>query len=215
MLPHRIEAGLRTPWPWLLYIAAATAAWYSLPGHRRAIVLAALVTLAFFLAWLILTLERIKRERPTLDLAALDRLDGFAFERWAIAMFQADGHACVNVRDRGDFGVDLIAHVDDVPVGVQTKRYEGNVGNAAVQQALAGCDYYGCAVAAVVTQSRFTPAARQQAGRAHLPVVLVEREALAEMVALVRQAVRDSADVGDGAAGIGEAQESGTNRANT
>ncbi|MCE7938120.1 restriction endonuclease [bacterium] len=188
-LKHLIEAGLLSPIPWLvLAIAAATAA-RAWPDHRRDSGLAFLLTLAFFLGWLILYLERIKRARPRVGLAEIDAMDGFAFERWAIAMFQADGHRCRNIRDRGDFGVDVVAVVQGVPVGVQTKRYEGHVGNAAVQQVLAGCDYYGCHVAAVVTQSYFTPAAVAQAARARYPVVLVDRDHLGRMVDLVRREV--------------------------
>lgn len=190
MLRHRIEAGLRSPWPWLAYALLAASALYALPGPRRAVLLAVLITLAFFLAWLILAIERQKGDRPTLSLEQIDRLDGFAFERWVIAMLQADGHPCVNVRDRGDFGVDLVAHIDAVPVGFQTKRYAANVGNAAVQQVLAGCDYYGCAVAAVVTQSYFTAAAREQAARGRYPVIMVDRDGLLDLVETVRATVR-------------------------
>ncbi len=188
-LKHLVEAGLVSPVPWLALTIAATAAAWTWPGQRRAVGLAFLWTLAFFLGWLVLYLERIKRGRPRVGLAGIDAMDGFAFERWAIAMFQADGHRCRNIRDRGDFGVDVIALVQGVPVGVQTKRYEGHVGNAAVQQVLAGCDYYGCRVAAVVTQSYFTPAAVAQAARARYPVVLVDRDHLGRMVDLVRREV--------------------------
>ncbi len=183
---QRIEAGLRSPWLWLAYLVLAGGAIYAFPGQRRVLLLATLVTLAVFLAWLILAIERGKRARPALSLDQLDQLDGFAFERWVIAMLQAEGYDCTNVRDRGDFGVDLIARIETVAVGVQTKRYSGHVGNAAVQQVLAGCDYYGCVVAAVVTQSYFTPAAREQAARARYPVVLIDRDGLVTLVERVR-----------------------------
>lgn len=190
MLHHRLEPGLLSPWPWIVTALLGATALYFLPDHRRAVLTAALLTLAVFLAWLILAIERRKHGRPTLSLEAIDQLDGFAFERWVIAMLEADGHRCVNVRDRGDFGVDLVAHIDAVPVGFQTKRYAGNVGNAAVQQVLAGCDYYGCAVAAVVTQSYFTAAAREQAAHGRYPVILVDRDGLMAFGETVREAVR-------------------------
>lgn len=190
MLHRHLEPGLLSPWPWVANALIAAMALFALPGHQRAVLAAALVTLAVFLAWLILAIERQKGARPALSLEQIDQLDGFAFERWVIAMLQADGHPCVNVRDRGDFGVDLIAHVDTVAVGFQTKRYAGNVGNAAVQQVLAGCDYYGCAVAAVVTQSYFTAAAREQAAHGRYPVVLVDRDGLMAFGETVRATVR-------------------------
>lgn len=184
-----VESNLLSPVPWLALALIAAIAAQQLPGHRRAIGLAFLGVIAFLLAWLILYLERVKRTRPRWSLAHVDRLDGFAFEQWVIDMLQSGGHRCRNIRDRGDFGVDLIALVQGTPVGVQTKRYQGNVGNAAVQQVLAGCDYYRCHVAVVVTQSYFTPAALAQAAHARYPIVLVDRDQLGRLVHLIRREV--------------------------
>ena len=45
----------------------------------------------------------------------------------------------------------------------------------------------GCELAAVVTQSRFTSAAREQASRARVPVLLVDRENIHDLAAVVRK----------------------------
>lgn len=72
----------------------------------------------------------------------------------------------VNIRatgGSGDQGVDLLAERDGVSYAIQCKYYSSPVGNSAVQQAHAGCGYYGVAAAAVVTNSTFTRSAMQLA----------------------------------------------------
>ncbi len=80
----------------------------------------------------------------------------------------------------------VLGDVDGVRVGIQVKRSASSVGNSAVQEALAGSSYHDCALAAVVTQSRFTSAARAQAERARVPVLLVGREEIADLNSQIR-----------------------------
>ena len=50
----------------------------------------------------------------------------------------------------GDQGVDILAVRGGKTYAIQCKNYAGAVGNAAVQEAYAGAEYYGCDVPAVV-----------------------------------------------------------------
>ncbi len=72
----------------------------------------------------------------------------------------------------GDQGVDLIAIKDDRKIAIQCKYYTNSVGNKAVQEIIAGADFYGCPEKAVITNSYFTKSAKQLA--ASLNVILVE-----------------------------------------
>lgn len=54
-----------------------------------------------------------------------------------------------------DYGADLILHKDQ-RIAVQAKCYTGNVGVAAVQEALSGMAYYRCQSAWVVTTGNYT-----------------------------------------------------------
>jgi restriction system protein len=56
----------------------------------------------------------------------------------------------------GDFGADLLLKRRDEKVAIQAKCYSGSVGVDAVQQALAGKEFYRCRHAMVVTNSKFT-----------------------------------------------------------
>jgi restriction endonuclease Mrr len=60
----------------------------------------------------------------------------------------------------GDQGVDLIAEKEGVRVAIQCKRYSRSVGNKAVQEIAAGRMHHNASYGAVVSNSRFTEAAK-------------------------------------------------------
>ena len=62
-------------------------------------------------------------------------------------------------RGSGDQGIDILAYKDGKKYGIQCKYYTSPVSNKAVQEAFAGAKYYGCDVAAVMTNSTFTKSA--------------------------------------------------------
>ena len=121
------------------------------------------------------------------SLEEIDRLTGSEFEEWVTTVLESAGMPSENIRHVGDFGVDVVTTVDGTRVGIQAKRYSSSVGNSSVQEALAGSGYHGCELAAVVTQSRFTSAAREQASRARVPVLLVDRENIHDLAGLMRE----------------------------
>lgn len=130
--------------------------------------------------------RRVERQL-NYTLAELDQLSGPEFEAWVTSVLEGAGIAAENIRDGGDFGVDVIATVGSTRIGLQVKRYSQSVGNSAVQEALAGSGYHDCSLAGVVTQSSFTPAARKQAERARVPVLLVDREGIHDLARRVRE----------------------------
>lgn len=126
-------------------------------------------------------------------LQELDRLAGTEFEEWIATVLRRARLPVERPGGGPDYGIDLVTRVEGARVGIQAKRLGRPVGNAAVQQALAGSDFHGCHVAAVVTQSSFTRQARMQAEAAHLPVVLVGRKELADLVGALRRGARRAA----------------------
>jgi restriction system protein len=115
------------------------------------------------------------------SLTQLDGMSGAAFEDWVVRALARGGFRCENLPRSHDYGIDVIATRGGRRLGVQAKRHQGPVGNGAVQQAIAGAGHHACDLAVVVTQSRFTAAARVQAGSATPPVVLVDRDGLAQL----------------------------------
>lgn len=63
----------------------------------------------------------------------------------------------------GDQGIDILAFKDGIKYGIQCKCYSSNIGNKAVQEAFAGKTFYGCHVAAVLTNQYFTKSAQELA----------------------------------------------------
>lgn len=188
-----LSTGLRSPLSWLIYLLTVAALALLLRPYWREALLAFACTAFVAAGWILLAAPR---PRPRLDdpglLARIDAMSGLDFEAWIVEQLQAAGHPVHNVRDSGDFGVDVITRMVGLTLGLQPKRYQGRVGNDAIQQALAGCDYHGCQVAVVLTQSSFTAPAREQAARARHPVLLIERPQLLAFVEVLEFAAADA-----------------------
>lgn len=104
---------------------------------------------------------------------------GARFERELARMFRRLGYRVRLTPGSNDHGADLILRRGRKRIAVQAKCYAKPVGNAAVQEAFAAQAFYECSDAWVVTNSTFTPAAREQA--APCKVRLVDGAALERM----------------------------------
>jgi hypothetical protein len=108
-------------------------------------------------------------------------MTGREFERFLVEVFREHGYEVEATGRVGDQGVDLIVTRGGVRVAVQAKGYVGHsVGNDAVQQAHAGCTFHHCHRSAVVTNARFTTAARMLAERLHCR--LIDRDGIPELI---------------------------------
>ncbi len=122
--------------------------------------------------------------KVTATIHEIDAMDGTEFEHFLVKLFSALGYAASHTGKSGDFGADVIIEGKDGRVAVQAKNYDtSNVGNSAVQQAIAAANYYKCDTAMVVTNSHYTKAAKEQASGSRMPVTLIDREDLMQLVA--------------------------------
>jgi len=92
-------------------------------------------------------------------------LRGVDFENFLEQVFQPLGYTVQTTKATGDQGIDLILTPPGRRIGIQAKGWIGSVGNSAVQQAFTGRVIYGCDSCAVITNSDFTAAAREAAGK--------------------------------------------------
>ncbi|WP_159459780.1 restriction endonuclease [Scatolibacter rhodanostii] len=91
-------------------------------------------------------------------------MTGYEYEEFAASYLRSHGYRKVKItKASGDFGVDIIAHKHWKKYAVQCKYYSRTVGNAAIQEAVAGKAYYGCNAAMVITNSTFTRPAKELA----------------------------------------------------
>src|SRR5215218_3294631 len=90
-------------------------------------------------------------------------MDGTEFENFMANVLAEKGYHVQTTPKSGDQGVDLLLTMDGRKVAVQLKRYTGAVGNAAVQDVVAGMFHYQAKEAWVITTSTFTKSAKQLA----------------------------------------------------
>lgn len=102
------------------------------------------------------------RERTCPDFSTMS---GYAFEEYCARLLRSKGYRDVDVTPKsGDFGADIIAiGADGKKTCFQCKNYQNPVGVKAVQEIIAAKAYYHCDVAAVITNSSYTEAAKELA----------------------------------------------------
>lgn len=112
----------------------------------------------------------------SVSMIEVDAMSGEKFESFVADLFGALGYEAETTSISGDQGVDVLLRGDGRRLAVQAKNYGGNVGNRAVQEALAGQRHYSCDQAIVVTNSEFTASALELAETTD--VTLVGRDQL-------------------------------------
>ncbi len=108
----------------------------------------------------------------------VDEMRGEEFEEWIAAHFKRRGYKVTMTAKSHDYGADLLLYKRGHLTVVQAKRYDGNVGVAAVQQACASMRYYEADDCMVVTNSYFTEPAIDLANKNE--VELWDRDDLVE-----------------------------------
>lgn len=110
----------------------------------------------------------------------VDLMSGQEFEKFIAELFSKMGFETEVTKATGDQGIDVIASKNGDKIGIQAKCYSGTVGNSAIQEAVAGKNYYRLDKAMVITNNLFTDAA-QQLARAN-SIVLWDRNILKEKI---------------------------------
>lgn len=117
----------------------------------------------------------ISEESPA-TITDVDMMSGDEFEHFLAALFKKLGYKAETTKQSGDQGIDVIAQKGSQKIGIQAKRYAGNVGNDAVQEAIAGKAFYKLDKVMVITNASFTQSAINLAQSAD--VILWDREIL-------------------------------------
>lgn len=129
----------------------------------------------------IIPIERDIKFLNKCTLDYVDSLEGFEFEKFCVELLEINGYENVqNTQESIDYGIDIIAEKDNIVYAIQCKRYEGKVGNDAIQEAMTGKEYYNGNIAIVLTNSTFTQNAQRLAKSAG--VILWDRTILHNMM---------------------------------
>jgi HJR/Mrr/RecB family endonuclease len=103
------------------------------------------------------------------------------FERFVAAIFKELGFSVELIGGSGDQGIDVIAVSERGRFAVQAKGYPNStVSNGAVQQAFAGMKFHRCVKCIAITNSRFTPSARELAES--VKCTLIDAEAMEDLI---------------------------------
>src|SRR5205823_450062 len=121
----------------------------------------------------------------------VDAMTGYEFEDFLASLFTTLGYDIESTKRSADQGADLFAQRFGRKVVIQAKNYAESVGNAAVQQVLAAKTFFGCDDAMVVTNSYFTPSAKELAEAGG--VKLVDRRELQRYLDEYNQTIMDQA----------------------
>jgi restriction system protein len=124
-------------------------------------------------------------------------LDPAEFERMVATTLSQRKWNARTVGGKGDQGADVLADKAGIRVVIQCKLYSGTVGNGAVQEVIAARLHYKTDIAAVVTNSEFTPSAVELARSGHVLLLhytkLVEIDRLARDIWRSRKAAQGAA----------------------
>ena len=106
-------------------------------------------------------LNRRKIHNPSLKL--IDSMTGLEFEHCIAGLLKNQGYTNVELTEKYDYGVDIIAVKDGIRWGIQVKRYSGLVKADAVRQVVTALKKYNCDRSKVITNSRFSEVAKELA----------------------------------------------------
>lgn len=98
----------------------------------------------------------------------IESITALEFEHHCASLLKISGWDAKVTQASGDQGIDIIAKFGALTAVFQCKKYSQPVGNAAVQEVIAGKAFENAHVAAVVSNASYTPAARQLAAAADI-----------------------------------------------
>jgi hypothetical protein len=136
-------------------------------------------------------LEQRRHGSMVITIEMVDKVDPYSFELLLGMIYETQGFHVIETPKSGDQGADVLIEKAGERTVIQAKLYADSVGNKAVQEAIAARTHFRCHAAQVVTNSTFTPSAKQLA--ASSDVRLVDRN---ELTLLIHEFNRVAKDYG-------------------
>jgi HJR/Mrr/RecB family endonuclease len=127
--------------------------------------------------------QLLQNSNDNIDKVTIDNVDlmnGYEFERFITDLFRKMGYSVNQTKSSGDQGIDVLAVKRGQRIGIQAKCYSNNVSNKAIQEVVAGMNYYKVTKGIVITNNFFTNSAVELANSNG--VVLWDRSILKEKI---------------------------------
>ncbi len=129
-----------------------------------------------------------KKTKKSPSMTEIDAMNGHEFEYFCAELLRKNGFRKVSVTPgSGDQGVDVIAVKGTARYAIQCKRYASPLGNKPVQEVYTGKAFYGCRYGVVMTNSTFTPHAKDLAKKTG--VLLWDRKIIGELMRGERKSI--------------------------
>jgi len=110
------------------------------------------------------------------DMDDVDNMDGRVFESYVSKILESQGYYTELTPPTNDFGIDIIAKIDETKIAIQVKRHSSKISRRAISDAVTGKEYYNCDKAMVITNNYFTSSAIEIAQKTDC--ILVDRRGL-------------------------------------
>ena len=111
---------------------------------------------------------QIRRDKKDIRKLSARNISPIEYEHQCASVLRGCGWNAVVTKSSGDQGVDILATMNGIKVVVQCKKYTSPVGNAAVQEVIAGKEFEDATHAVVVTNASFTTSARSLANKCNV-----------------------------------------------
>ncbi len=163
----------------LLIILAGIATYLATQSKILAGVVVGVLLGSIFMIALFVQVKKEQQLRRS-GIHEIDQMSGTKFEQYLQQLLQTQGYDVKLTPETGDYGADLVLSKQPLKIVVQAKRWNGNVGIAAVQQVIGAKAHYQANEAWVITNSYFTEAAVKLAKSN--AVKLIDRQMLISML---------------------------------
>lgn len=125
-------------------------------------------------------IDKQKSYLKALSISKVDEMDGLDFEHYICSILKDRGHKAFVTSGSNDYGVDVIADIEENKYAIQVKRYSSNVSRRAVSDCVAGMKYYDCNKSMVICNSYYTKGAIDLASANSCE--LIDRDSLAKWI---------------------------------
>ena len=124
--------------------------------------------------------KRTEKEANARGLTDPAELEPYEYEKYVAKTLIERGYKNAEVTQQSaDYGVDILAvNPEGWRIAVQCKRYHGSVGVSAVQEVLAGREYYNCDLAVVYSTGTYTQQAIELARKVHVKLYILDKDGL-------------------------------------
>ena len=129
-------------------------------------------TISIFLEVMEKTISEVEKvEEGRIEAGFSEDMSGEDYEVYCGNILLKEGWNIEQTSKTNDQGVDLIGSISDLKICIQCKRYSNPVGNKAVQEIIAGKQFYGGTHAVVVSNAGFTKSAETLAKKTKVVLI--------------------------------------------